>query len=259
MLIAQITDCHIGAREFSGLAELRAESNLRRCIEHIQSLAVLPDAVLATGDLVNSGTDDEFALFRACLEPLTMPVYMIPGNHDDRAALRRAFPDHDYIPGDSGRMRYVLELAGLRLICLDTLIPGETHGRLGSTQLAWLGDRLDDDPGAPTIIVMHHPPFDIGVHRMDRIKCEDGEALATVLAMRPRVERILCGHAHRYAMVDFAGTVGIAAPSTAAQIALDLSDGVRTGWSDEPPAYLLHQWRPAKGVTTHLCQVAGSP
>lgn len=256
MLFAQITDCHIGAAGFTGLDKLDVAANLRRCIDHILGLSKLPDAVLATGDLVNTGAGGEYRELRDCLAPLKMPVYIIPGNHDERGALRRAFADHDYLPDGEGPINYLLDLDGPRFIFLDTVLPGEDGGRLGTTQLGWLGDRLDEAPATPTVIVMHHPPFDIGLRRMDRINCEDGQALARILAGRGQIMRLLCGHTHRYTVVDFAGAIGIAAPSTAVQLEVRLGPGDEAGWSaTEPPAYLLHDWRGGGGFTTHLCQV----
>ncbi|MFQ5534032.1 MAG: phosphodiesterase [Sphingomonadales bacterium] len=255
MLIAQITDCHIGADKFAGLAGIDAVGNLRRCVDHIVRPLQAPDAVLATGDLVNCGRDDEYQTLRACLKPLTMPLYVIPGNHDARAGLRRAFADQPYLPPGSGPIHYALAIGGLRFIFLDSVAPGEEFGCLGEAQLAWLENCLAQAPDAPTVIVMHHPPFVIGLHRMDRINCRDGDALADMLTHHRQVVRVLCGHTHRFAQVDFAGSMGIAAPSTAAQLEVNLTAGARAGWSAEPPAYLLHQWRPDQGMITHLCQV----
>ena len=87
-----------------------------------------PDVVLATGDLVEGGKPEEYALLRLLLAPLAMPVHLIPGNHDARDALREAFADHAYLP-PTGFLHYTIETLPVRLIALDTLVPGKTTRR----------------------------------------------------------------------------------------------------------------------------------
>ena len=92
-----------------------------------------------------------------------MPVYLIPGNHDEREALADAFSDHDYLPRDREFLHYVLEQYPVRLIGLDTLVPGKGSGLMCEERLTWLAARLEVAPARPTVVFMHHPPFVTGI------------------------------------------------------------------------------------------------
>jgi 3',5'-cyclic AMP phosphodiesterase CpdA len=88
-------------------------------------------------------------------------VYVVPGNHDEREALRQAFAGRGYLPA-SGRLDYVVELGLLRVVALDTNVPGRAGGRLGKEGLDWLDATLAQAPDRPTVIMQHHPPMPTG-------------------------------------------------------------------------------------------------
>lgn len=253
MLLAQFSDSHIGVDRVGSRA-VDAEGQLRACVAHMQGLARPPQAVLASGDLVHNGSPEEYAAFRRCVAKLDVPLYLMAGNHDDRPALRAAFADHDYLGAPDRPICYVRELGRARLVVMDTLVPGAEFGRIDAAELAWLDRTLGRLVPAPVVLALHHPPFAIGLHRMDRIRCRNGDDLAAVIARHGHVARILCGHTHRYAQTVWAGCPGLSAPSTLAQLEVDLSAEGRADWNDEPPAYLLHDLN-APGIVTHLCQV----
>src|SRR5258708_7594359 len=165
MLIAQISDMHVKAEGELLYGRIDTAGFLERAAAHVMALDPRPDVVLATGDLVEGGKPEEYALLRRLLAPLAMPVYLIPGNHDGRDALRAAFLDHAYLP-QSGFLQYTLEGLPVRLIALDTLVPGKTHGELCAERLDWLEARLGEGD-RPTILFMHHPPFDCGIAGFD--------------------------------------------------------------------------------------------
>ena len=141
---------------------------------------------VATGDLVDAGTEAEYAYLRALLAPLDMPVYVIPGNHDARDALRSAFADDGYLPAKGPFLQYAIEDFPVRILALDTLVPGAPGGRLCAERLAWLEARLAEAPQRPTVILMHHPPFETGILHMDAMNCAGGEALGQVIARHPQ-------------------------------------------------------------------------
>jgi hypothetical protein len=139
----------------------------------------------------------------------------------------------------------------VRLIGLDSLIPGEAAGRLGPEQLAWLDGELGGAPERPTLVALHHPPFRTGIDHMDAMMLTDGEALAEVVGRHPQVARVLCGHVHRSVQCRFAGTVCQIGPGAAHAVQLTLG-GAPARWVLEPPAMLLHEWRDAGGLVSHL-------
>jgi 3',5'-cyclic AMP phosphodiesterase CpdA len=251
VIIAQISDTHIAEKGRLLYERVDTARFLAQAVQHIRTMIPSPDVVLGTGDLVDAGRPEEYRHLRELLAPLPMPVYLIPGNHDDRQALVSQFPDHRYLPR-SGFVQYVVEGYPVRLLALDTLIPGQGGGLVCAERLAWLESRLAEAPDRPTVIFMHHPPFPIGVRRMDALGLAGADALGEVVRRHPQVERVLCGHVHRAVQVRWAGTVASTAPSTAHQVWLDLRDDAeRLGFTLEPPACQVHVWRPGTGLISH--------
>ena len=195
MLMAQITDTHIKPEGVLAYGRVDTAPYLARAVEHLVALKPRPDLVLATGDLVDSGRPDEYRRLHDLLAPLPMPVYLIPGNHDDRDALAAAFADHAYMPRGGGFIQYVVEGYPVRLIALDTLVAGEVGGLLCAERLGWLAARLAEAPDRPTVIFMHHPPFDTGIARMDAHGLANARKFADVVG-RHR-------HAFRHCFVHF--------------------------------------------------------
>lgn len=259
MIIAQISDMHVRVEGSLAYRRVDTATFLARCVEHILHLTPRPDLVLATGDLVDSGQRAEYARLRQLLAPLPMPVYLIPGNHDDRDALTAEFADHAYLPRGAKFLQYTIEGDGLQLIALDTLLPGETGGLVCDERLDWLAARLGEARDRPTVIFLHHPPFATGIEYMDGYGLRNAAALADVVRPHAQVEAVLAGHLHRRISMRWAGTVATTAPGTAHQVALDLRPGEPGRFTLEPPGYLLHLWRPGQGFVTHSCYVGEYP
>lgn len=252
MLIAQVTDTHIKADGRLAYRRVDSAAKLARCVEHLNQLPDRPDVVLMTGDLVDLGLPEEYALLRRLIKPLEMPVYVIPGNHDDREALCEAFADHAYLPSQGPYLHYVLEHYPVRLIGLDTIVPGEPWGEMCARRLAWLDARLEEAPDRPTILFMHHPPFLTGLKNMDVQNCRNGEALGALIRRHPQVTRILCGHVHRPIQLHWHGVTASIAPSPSHSVAYNLSDEASHDFMLEPPTCQLHYWREGIGLISHL-------
>lgn len=254
-LVAQISDLHIKAAGELSYRIVDTAGMLRACIDHMLAQPQRPDIVAFTGDLVDFGRPDEYAVLRELIAPLEMPVYLIPGNHDERSALRSAFPDHAYLRQSPEFLNYAIESHPLRIIGLDTTVPGESGGLMCAERLAWLDDKLAEAPGKPTLVLMHHPPFHTFIGHMDTQGLGGSDALAEVIRKHPQVERLLCGHLHRPIMARFAGTIACTVPSPAHQVALDLAEDAASRFVMEPPAYGLHAFTPETGVVSHTAFV----
>lgn len=255
MLIAQLSDPHIKSPGQLLYDRIDTAGYLERAVAHVLKLDPLPDVVIMTGDLVDGGKPDEYALLRRLIAPLPMPVYVIPGNHDAREPLRAAFADKGYFPA-AGFLQYTVDDQPVRLIGLDTLVEGKPHGALCEERLGWLAARLDEQPQQPTMLFMHHPPFDCGIETFDKSRLMEGdEALAALVRRHPQVERATCGHVHRPIQVRWAGTMASIAPSTAHQATLDLHEHSALTMMMEPPAIALHHWQPRSGVVTHVSYI----
>lgn len=257
MLIAQISDLHVGLPGSDIDRHFRTTEHLDRAVTHLNSRDPLPAAVWVTGDLVDEGSPAEYRRARSHLDQLTMPYFVIPGNHDHREHLLAAFADHVHLPR-GGFIQYVVDQWPVRLIGLDTLVPGKPGGALDKERLAWLEAVLSAEPSRPTMLFMHHPPFRTGIKAMDDMGLADASEFASVVARHPQVERIACGHVHRPMTTRFAGTIASTCPSTAHQAALDLGAAARLSLIMERPACALHWWQPLGGVVTHS-SVIGQP
>ncbi len=254
MLLVQLSDLHVltSGKTLSGI--VATDLLLEQCVAAVRALDPQADGVLLSGDLVDSGHPAEYARLREILAPLDLPIYVIPGNHDARETLRAAFHDHAYLPR-AGPLNWQVEVAEVRLIGLDSSIPGEPGGRLDADTLAWLERTLAAAPEHPTVVALHHPPFDSGIRHMDAIGLANPEALAAVIRRHPQVERVLSGHVHRAISTRFAGTVASTCPSSAHQIEFNLRPEHPGGFIMEPPGFQVHRWVAGGSVVSHLVPV----
>jgi len=161
---------------------------------------------------------------------------------DDRALMRAAFPEHRYWPRE-GHLSFVIEDYPVRVVCVDQIVPGETHGMLTEVQAEWLRQTLADEPEKPTIVALHHPPFKTHDLLFDKIGLLDGELFASVIAEHRQVERVICGHHHRVSFGQSAHAPVIVAPSSSWTYGLALNDGQPVApITSEEPGWMLHVW-----------------
>jgi 3',5'-cyclic AMP phosphodiesterase CpdA len=249
MVLCQISDPHIVPYGTLAYGRIDTPRFLERCVAKVLSLPQQPDAVVVTGDLTDHATAEEYAVLRELLEPIAarMPLYLLVGNHDDRSALRTAFPEFSYL-GKDGFVQYAVDVAPVRLVVLDTLIPGAPGGELCEERLAWL-DRTLGESKQPTIVAQHHPPLVTGLTIMDRMTLRDPQAEEEVIARHRHVERIICGHYHRNIQARFGGTIVSVCPSAAHQLMLNLVPDADIRFTFEPSEFHLHYWNGTRLVT----------
>ena len=260
MLICQLTDPHVRPR---GRASSRvSETNMftERAFRTVAAFRPQPDVVVITGDLTESGLEAEYAHLAALMRRyLAMPVYVIPGNHDRRDNLRQGLAHLPGVTADPEFVQYAIDDHPVRLVMLDTLVPGASHGVLTDSQLAFLDRTLAAAPGKPTLVAMHHPPFACGIAHMDRINLRNAAAFAAVIARHPQVERIICGHHHRPIVARVAHAIASVAPSVAHQVELSFDPDDKGAFLFEPPAFQLHRWSAADGIVSHTGYVESYP
>jgi Icc protein len=257
VLVAQITDCHIvePGRLFADRIDTAAR--LDSAVHHIVTMDPRPDVVVATGDLVNNGRAAEYAHLAGLLDALPMPLFPIPGNHDDRTGLRSWFGS--VVPGSGDEpVDYAIDDYPVRLVGLDTTVPGEHHGHLAPEQLEWLDAELGARPDRPTIVFQHHPPFKTGIEWMDESALLNRREEAEIVGRHPQVVMVTSGHIHRVIHSRIGLTAASCWPSTGAQLALALN-GERYFYADEPPAVVVHRWENDEGLTSHLSYVDAAP
>jgi len=233
-LLAQLSDPHIGAEWADG----DPAAGLAAAVACVRAIRPHPDAVLVSGDLADHAADAEYQQVRDLLAPLRAPVYVLPGNHDDRSALRRHFG----VPGaDGDPVQYSVDLGPLRLVVLDTTRPGADPGELDAERLDWLDAELATAPEVPTLLAMHHPPLMTGVPAWDELglAAADRRALGDVVERHRQVRRLVAGHVHRTITGELRGRTVLTVASTYVQARLN-PGSEELELADEPAGVAFH-------------------
>jgi 3',5'-cyclic AMP phosphodiesterase CpdA len=187
-----------------------------------------------SGDLANDRDPLAYRWLAARLRDFPLRAILMTGNHDERATMRAELAG--LMDDGNGFVQGVLETAEGPFLFLDThKDPTITSGEYCERRRAWLRARLNETRGRPVRIFMHHPPFDIGVPRMDRIRLEEAEAFGALLEGHD-IRHIFFGHVHRPVYVNWRGIPCTALPGTAHQIPLDDASGAFT---IEPAMYAV--------------------
>lgn len=254
MLIAQITDIHIGFDK--GNPDEHNMLRLRAVLDKLVNGPNRPDLLLLSGDLTEDGAAADYARLAEAVSICPFPVWPMVGNHDRRDTLRAAFAHTP--PSTDGFVHYVLDHGPLRLVVLDTLEPGRHGGGFCASRALWLAETLAAAPDRPTLIALHHPPFPAGIPWMDTDPREPWVArLAAALAGHGQVKGLIAGHLHRTILSHWQDLPVLVCPSVAPAVGLDLNpidpeapDG-RVLITDEPPGFCLHRWT-GRDVVSHF-------
>ncbi|MEU4606256.1 metallophosphoesterase [Kribbella sp. NPDC023972] len=213
--VLHLSDTHVSRTgpDEDGVDGLAALKQLLYDVRHVPSV----DLVVVSGDIADDGSREgcqavcsvvgSFAAERG------IPQIYSTGNHDRREGFEAALgwghlgPDGTPI-GRRAEVDDVIaavsEVNGLRVITLDSLVPGETHGVLGRDQLDWLTTELATPAPAGSIVVLHHPPIFVdAIPYLESVVLQEPAALGDVLAGTD-VHAVLCGHLHH----QLSGTIG---------------------------------------------------
>jgi 3',5'-cyclic-AMP phosphodiesterase len=257
ILIAQISDLHI--KQPGALAYQRVDtaSALRRCVDELNRLTPRPDLVVISGDLVDTPTSEEYQHLKALLAPLASPFAAIPGNHDDRALMRAAFPKHSGA-ASNGALNLAHKIHDVDILLIDSTVPGAPHGLLDAATLAWLDAQLATSSTRPALLFLHHPPFATGIAHMDAQNLHNTDELAALVRRHRRVRLIAAGHVHRAVVTLLADIPATICPAPNHAVALDLDARLPPSFNIEPPAFHLHAWWPSGefgSVVTYLVPI----
>jgi Icc protein len=222
--IAHISDTHFLADGAPLFGSVATETNLRRALEQLQNSGVKPEALVFTGDLADLGQPDAYKRLRAIVEPvaesLGAEVVWVMGNHDERLQYSRELFD---VEGTEAPQDRVYDIGGLRIISLDTTVPGFHHGELIDEQLDWLRDVLTTPAPHGTLIAVHHPPIPTPLlWAMEMLELHAQDRFAEVISGTD-VRGILGGHLHYATHSVFAGIPVSVAAATC--YTMDLADG----------------------------------
>lgn len=232
-IVIQLSDVHLFRNPDADLKGVLTRKTFAAVLTDVRER--FPEAArwILTGDLAHDELPETCAAVRAMLGDELPRCRIIPGNHDDRHHLRNRFPGiiPEILPS---RIGFAEACGGWQLIGLDTLVPGEVAGEVGTEQLQWLDAQLRNQPAAPTILFLHHPPMPVGSPWLDRIGLSDAGELRRVVAAHPRVRAVVSGHVHHPFEGWFGSAEMLTAPSTGLQFDPTTEE---SAFTDEPPGY----------------------
>jgi 3',5'-cyclic-AMP phosphodiesterase len=240
-VIAHISDTHLlgEGRQLYGVVE--GEANLRQALTQLQRLSGKPEAIVITGDLADLGEPDAYARLRAIVEPVAAgigaQVIWVMGNHDERGPYSEGLFDGEQTDAPQDR---VYDVNGLRVISLDSTVPGYHHGALTDEQLAWLAAQLATPAPHGTVLALHHPPVPTPLlWAMEMLELQGQDRLAAVL-QGSDVRAILAGHLHYSSFSTFAGIPVSVASATCYTLALAAEDRLLSGNNENQAFTMVH-------------------
>jgi 3',5'-cyclic AMP phosphodiesterase CpdA len=257
VLVAQISDLHIKQPSALAYGKVDTAAALARCVGMLNRFTPRPQLVVASGDLVDTPTEAEYAHLKRLVAPLEIPLAVIPGNHDARALVRAAFPAQPYAQ-TTGALNLSLALGPLDIVLIDSSVPDAAAGALDAATLRWLDLTLAASNTRPSLIFLHHPPFATGIAHMDRQSLCNAADFAAVIERHERARLIAAGHVHRAVLSMFAGIPATICPAPNHAVALDLEARCPPSLMVEPPAFYVHTWFAGAGfgdVVTHLVPI----
>lgn len=205
-VLVQLSDTHLLAGGAPLYGKVDTVALLERAVERIRGLARRIDAIVVTGDVADRGEADAYDRVRRALEPLgrelDTDLVWVMGNHDLRSAFRRHLLDE--APSDEPVVS-VRMVDGLRIVSLDSSVPGYHHGDLGERQREWLRGLLAQRAPHGTVLALHHPPLPTSVRLLRILELQHQDEFADVIAGSD-VRAILAGHLHYPTTGLFAGT-----------------------------------------------------
>lgn len=254
MLVVQLSDIHILRAPAQGIAMLAGNAaRLERTIRFIKKHDPLPDVAVISGDLSHEGDAQDYRYCRSLLSALPCPYLVVPGNHDDRNFVRQAFP-LEGLQADGAFYQFEDDRFPLRILGLDTLEPGKVGGELCAARLDWIGEALARSQ-KPTLVVMHHPPYQFGLRYNADMACTHGiDRLEAMIRKHGNVVGVVCGHLHVGTATTWAGVPSSTVPAVAPGFSLEIGQSHLAGWHNSSPAVGLHIFRENR-LTTHVIHI----
>ena len=235
MLILQLSDLHLFADPEERLFGIPTRELLRDVLAHVEASGVRPDHVVVTGDHTHDELPQSYEAARGMLDPWLDRLWLLPGNHDDRAALRSSFPDR-IGGGGSERVEFAFGAGGWLCIGLDTQVPGEVGGRIDAGQVESIREQVREQQPDAVILFTHHPPVDLGLPWLDRIGLEGKELLHELIAEDARIRLVCSGHVHHESSHRVGAAEIVTTPSTGLQFS---PTSLEAAFVAAPPGYRL--------------------
>lgn len=230
--VLQITDTHIFADPAGELYGVNTRESLAAVIQHYKNNAVACDLLIVTGDLSHDETEDSYGALESLLNPLNMPMYFLPGNHDVNEFMEEKLNNTT----NGGILQTVRE--NWAFVLLDSSIGGEVEGRVSQKVLLNLENVLKQNSDKHVFVAVHHNPVKVGSAWMDRIGVQNREDLLDVLNKHSNVRGLMCGHIHQE-LETAVNTIAVyGTPSSCFQFTPHTP---QAGIDDKPPGYRIFQ------------------
>lgn len=241
-----LTDSHLGNNYSDQYKGLKTFESLRSVCLLIQASHTDLDFILVTGDISQTGTKESYALFQSILAEFKIPVYCLPGNHDDANLIQSLYPDSP--------VEHVsfIQLKRTILILINTAVLNEEFGFVKPEHLSEISNYLDQNPSKSAIVAMHHPVISTNTPWMDKITVQNAELVYKYFQQQENIKLVLNGHAHMDIKTKTSGTTFISTPSTCYQF----KPGAETTEYDTlSPAYRLVSVEKNFDISTKLFRI----
>lgn len=210
--VLHLSDTHLVEDRRPLYGAIDSDEQLTRVLDRLRAADTALDAIVITGDLADHGAPDAYDRLRAIVEPFAdergCPVLWVMGNHDDRAVFRTQLLDE---PASTDSIDRVIHVNGLRIIALDSTVPGAHHGEITPEQLDWLRGELSTPAEHGTLVTLHHPPVPTVLPLLQMVELKNPDPFEEVIRGTD-VRGILAGHFHYSTHSMFGGVpVSVAA------------------------------------------------
>ena len=209
--LIQISDMHLFADTQKSLLGVNTQEGFAAVLELVKQEKAPIDLILLTGDLSQDGSDQAYQRLSASLKELHVPIYFVPGNHDNTVTMARIYPS------DAISNHKHLVMKNWHLILLNSQKPGRVEGFLDRSQLDYLKHCLQAYPEHHAVIIFHHQPVPVGSQWLDNVGLTNAQEFWQTLTSYPKVNTVLFGHVHQEFEQVVQGIKCYSVPSTCIQ------------------------------------------
>jgi Icc protein len=210
--LLQVTDPHLFGDEAQTIYGVTTAVSFRKVLaEAFAPGTPRPDAILVTGDIADDHTAAAYANFRRAVQPYGLPVYCLPGNHDEPGLMT------GLVSSDGFQYGGTAEFGAWSAVFIDTHVHGRPEGRVIPAELARLEAALTSFGERPVLVCLHHPPLPVGSAWLDGVGLRNASEFLAVIERHPAVRVVLGGHVHQSFEQVHRGVLMLATPSTCAQ------------------------------------------
>lgn len=231
--IVQISDTHLFAEPEKSLLGVKTEESFSALLELLKAEKF--SMILLTGDLTQDGSEASYIKLAERLKQFNVPVYWVPGNHDDTKIMNRVYPLHNIY----NQKQIIID--NWQFILLDSHIPKAVEGYLDQSQFDFLESCLKSKPDLNAVIVFHHHPISVGNEWLDKLGLQNADLFWETVANYPKVSAVVFGHVHQEHKGKMKGIKYFSVPSTCIQFK---KNSAKFALERLPPAYRWYEFYP---------------